>query len=74
MTYRVAPDVAPESAWFKSSYSENNGTGCVEIAPLPRTAQVGIRDSKNKVGPALVVPVTAWAEFIEQIREAGHVI
>ena len=68
MTYRVAPDVAPESAWFKSSYSENNGTGCVEIAPLPRTAQVGIRDSKDKNGPALVVPVGSWADFVAVVR------
>lgn len=74
MTCRIATDVAPESAWFKSSYSENNGTMCVEIAHLPHTAQVGIRDSKNKVGPAFVVPVTAWVAFIERIRETEYVI
>jgi hypothetical protein len=32
--YRTAPEVAPERAWFKSSYSENNGTACVEVAHL----------------------------------------
>ncbi|MFG2582879.1 DUF397 domain-containing protein [Streptomyces malaysiensis] len=46
----------------------------MEIAHLPHTAQVGIRDSKDKGGPALVVPVAAWAAFIEQIREAEYVI
>ncbi|GAA0916038.1 MULTISPECIES: DUF397 domain-containing protein [Streptomyces violaceusniger group] len=68
MTHRIASDVAPEGAWFKSSYSENNGTACVEIAHLPHTAQVGIRDSKDKDGPALVVPAGAWAEFVAAVR------
>ncbi|MGA6152288.1 DUF397 domain-containing protein [Stenotrophomonas sp. NPDC087984] len=68
MTHRIASDVAPEGAWFKSSYSENNGTACVEIAHLSHTAQVGIRDSKDKGGPALVVPAGAWAEFVAAVR------
>lgn len=70
MSHRLAPDVAPESDWFKSSYSENNGTGCVEIAHLTRTTQIGIRDSKDKAGPALVVPGVAWAAFIREIRRS----
>ncbi|EXU62896.1 toxin [Streptomyces sp. PRh5] len=68
MTHRIASDTAPEGAWFKSSYSEANGTACVEIAHLPHTAQVGIRDSKDKSGPALVVPAGAWAEFVAAVR------
>ncbi|MGO4754777.1 DUF397 domain-containing protein, partial [Streptomyces sp. 2MCAF27] len=53
---------------FKSSYSEANGTACVEIAHLPRTAQVAIRDSKEGVtGPALVVSAAAWAAFITDV-------
>lgn len=65
MTYCIATDVASEGAWFKSSYSEGNGTACVEIAHLSRTAQVAIRDSKEGVtGPALVVSAAAWAAFI----------
>lgn len=69
MTHGIATNVAPEAAWFKSSYSEANGTGCVEIAHLTRTAEVGIRDSKDKTGPALVVPVAAWAEFVTEVRK-----
>ncbi|CDR04924.1 DUF397 domain-containing protein [Streptomyces iranensis] len=69
MTHRIASDTAPEGAWFKSSYSEANGTACVEIAHLPHTAQVGIRDSKDKSGPALVVPAGAWAEFVAAVCE-----
>lgn len=58
----MAPDVAEESAWFKSSYSNDTGGSCVEIADL--TSQVGIRDSKNKKGPALVVPTDSWRKFV----------
>ncbi|MER7795048.1 DUF397 domain-containing protein [Streptomyces sp. NPDC097640] len=68
MTHHIASDVAPDGGWFKSSYSENNGTACVEIAHLPRTAQVAIRDSKEGVtGPALVVSAAAWAAFITDV-------
>ncbi|MGW7349982.1 DUF397 domain-containing protein [Streptomyces sp. NPDC054784] len=65
-THLTAPDVADEAAWFKSSYSTDNGGACVEIAPLP--IAVGIRDSKDKSGPALVVPATAWTAFTTHLR------
>ncbi|MEU9480740.1 DUF397 domain-containing protein [Streptomyces sp. NPDC048191] len=58
--------MAPESAWFKSSYSNDTGGNCIEIAD--RTTEVGIRDSKKKTGPALVVPATAWSSFISLVR------
>ncbi|MEV0254773.1 DUF397 domain-containing protein [Streptomyces sp. NPDC050732] len=54
--------MAPESAWIKSSYSNDTGGNCVEVAALTR--QVGIRDSKNKTGQALVVPAAAWSSFV----------
>lgn len=41
---------------------------CVQAADLTRTAQVGIRDSKHKAGPALVIPVGAWAEFVSEAQ------
>ncbi|MEU2091923.1 DUF397 domain-containing protein, partial [Nocardia beijingensis] len=37
--------------WFKSSYSASNGQ-CVEIAHL-NNGTVGMRDSKNPIGPTL---------------------
>ncbi|MEU5031359.1 DUF397 domain-containing protein [Streptomyces milbemycinicus] len=68
MTHHIASDVASGDAWFKSSYSEANGTACVEIAHLPRSAQVAIRDSKEGVtGPALIVSAAAWAAFITDV-------
>ncbi|MET7888765.1 DUF397 domain-containing protein [Streptomyces avermitilis] len=63
----MAPDVAEESAWFKSSYSNDTGGSCVEIAPL-KDRQVGIRDSKDKQGPALVVPTSSWAAFLTVVQ------
>lgn len=62
----MALDVAPEDDWFKSSYSNDTGGSCVEIADLDH--QVGIRDSKKRNGPALVVPAAAWASFVGLMR------
>ncbi|WP_320777708.1 DUF397 domain-containing protein [Streptomyces sp. CRN 30] len=65
-THRIpqpSTDVAPEAAWFKSSYSDGTGNNCVEAADLKST-QVGVRDSKNKQGPALVFRRSAWTSFI----------
>ncbi|GAB2881704.1 DUF397 domain-containing protein [Streptomyces mayteni] len=59
---------APESAWFKSSYSSENGTNCVEVADLSCAGRVGIRDSKNPEGPALLVPAGAFAAFVGMAR------
>lgn len=56
--------------WFKSSYSDDEGGNCVEIAPCPQT--IHIRDSKlGEAGPTFTVPVTAWAHFTAEIRDAG---
>lgn len=61
----MAPGVA-EDAWFKSSYSNDSGGACVEIADLD--SQVGIRDSKNKQRPGLFVPAGAWSSFVGLVR------
>ncbi|WP_338675863.1 DUF397 domain-containing protein [Streptomyces sp. SCSIO 30461] len=58
---------APESAWYKSSYSSDGTGNCVEAADLPAT--VAIRDSKDKQGPALVFPRRSWHSFVAGIRE-----
>ncbi|MET8875700.1 DUF397 domain-containing protein [Nocardia sp. NPDC004604] len=50
-----------EARWFKSSYSESNGQ-CVEVAFLGGDI-VGVRDSKNPTGPALVFTPGEWAAF-----------
>ncbi|MFI2584878.1 DUF397 domain-containing protein [Streptomyces rochei] len=51
----------PENLWFKSSYSGSQGD-CVEVAWLTNGA-VGVRDSKNPTGPALVFAPDEWDAF-----------
>ncbi|WP_411143114.1 DUF397 domain-containing protein [Streptomyces sp. x-80] len=65
-TLRPSTNLATEEGWFKSSYSSQDGGNCIEIAHL--TGQVGIRDSKDKAGPALVVPAAAWSSFMGLVR------
>ncbi|UIX34259.1 DUF397 domain-containing protein [Streptomyces sp. GQFP] len=60
--HAVSTELAPEGAWFKSSYSSGEGGACVEIAGL--TGQVGVRDSKIEAGPALLVSSRAFNAFI----------
>ncbi|MFE2419738.1 DUF397 domain-containing protein [Streptomyces hokutonensis] len=50
--------------WFKSSYSDDEGGNCVEVAlPTPQLT-VHIRDSKIPSGIQLRVTVPAWTAFI----------
>ncbi|NIL59133.1 DUF397 domain-containing protein [Salinispora arenicola] len=52
--------------WRKSSKSGNNGGDCVEVAGnLPGV--VGVRDSKDPAGPALVFGPAAWRAFVAQL-------
>ncbi|MEW1648621.1 DUF397 domain-containing protein [Streptomyces sp. NPDC091219] len=64
--HAVSTELAPEGAWFKSSYSTGEGGNCIEIADL--NTEIGIRDSKNSAGPALVVPAGAWSAFVSLAR------
>lgn len=52
-----------EVAWRKSSRSGGSGTGnCVEVA-VSHLA-VGVRDSKNTVGPILTFDTDRWHDFL----------
>ncbi|WP_432046272.1 DUF397 domain-containing protein [Streptomyces asiaticus] len=50
-------------AWFKSSYSGNEGGACVEVATTP--GAVHVRDSKEPVGVQLVFAAQSWAAFVD---------
>ncbi|MFF5361417.1 DUF397 domain-containing protein [Streptomyces scabiei] len=51
-----------ELAWFKSSYSTDQGDSCIEVAPTPTT--IHIRDSKDTTRPHLGLGPAAWAAFV----------
>ncbi|MFC9931698.1 DUF397 domain-containing protein [Streptomyces sp. NPDC127190] len=62
---KASTDIAPEEAWFKSSYSSDGTGNCVEAAYL--VSEIGVRDSKDKQGPALVFPRSSWTAFISSV-------
>ncbi|MTE14170.1 DUF397 domain-containing protein [Nocardia aurantiaca] len=51
-----------DAQWFKSTYSQPTAD-CVEIAHLS-TGAVGVRDSKDPGGPALVFAGDQWDSFL----------
>jgi hypothetical protein len=52
--------------WRKSRFS-NNGGNCVEVASnLPGV--VGVRDSKNPAGPALIFTPSEWSAFLHGVK------
>ncbi|MEV7005533.1 DUF397 domain-containing protein [Streptosporangium sp. NPDC051022] len=59
-----------DAVWVKSSLSGPNGGNCVEVARLVG-GRVGVRDSKNRSGPALVFASGEWAAFVESVKD-GH--
>ncbi|MFI6147988.1 DUF397 domain-containing protein [Streptomyces sp. NPDC051109] len=59
-------------AWFKSSYSDGDGSACVEVALDTCSYGDGtifhVRDSKlGEDGPAFAVPSSAWQAFLSQV-------
>lgn len=55
------------ATWRKSSRSGGNGGNCVEVADN-LTEVVGVRDSKDKQGPALVFGPNDWASFLGAVK------
>ncbi|MEV2220528.1 DUF397 domain-containing protein [Nocardia vinacea] len=54
-----------DAEWFKSSHSQPSGD-CVEIAFV--NGVIGVRDSKDQAGPALVFTPGEWDTFTAGIR------
>ncbi|MGC4750657.1 DUF397 domain-containing protein [Micromonospora sp. DT201] len=54
------------ATWRKSTRSGSSGGDCVEVADnLP--GFVGVRDSKDPDGPALVFGPVAWRAFVTEV-------
>lgn len=49
-------------AWFKSSYSGNEGGACLEVAVQP--GAVHVRDSKAPTRAQLAFAPSKWAAFV----------
>lgn len=57
------------AAWRKSSYSNQEGGDCVEVADgFPGV--VPVRDSKVADGPVLLLPAAAWSALVADIKAA----
>jgi uncharacterized protein DUF397 len=54
------------ATWRRSTYSNQNGGDCVEVA-YGVSGAVPIRDSKNP-GPALTVSPDTWRAFLGQVK------
>ena len=55
-----------QAEWIASSVS-TGGHNCVQIAALA-TGDIGVRDSKDPSGPALLLRPEAWSAFIADVR------
>lgn len=52
-----------DADWFSSSFTDGNGTQCVEVAVV--RGWVGVRDTKQHgAGPILAFTPTAWEAFL----------
>ncbi|MCW2876081.1 MAG: hypothetical protein JWQ95_181 [Sphaerisporangium sp.] len=63
-------DELRHTAWSKSPHSGSSGGDCVEIARLSG-GRVGVRDSKDPNGAALVFTAGSWDAFSRGMK-AGH--
>ncbi|WP_431936396.1 DUF397 domain-containing protein [Micromonospora sp. RP3T] len=54
------------ATWRKSRRSGSSGGNCVEVAD-DLGGVVGVRDSKDPTGPALVFPAASWRVFVAEV-------
>ncbi|MFJ8000965.1 DUF397 domain-containing protein [Streptomyces sp. NPDC096310] len=64
----ISFDRVPEESWRSSTYSQNNGGECVQVADgIPRT--IPVRDSKTPEAPHLTFPDAAFGTFVHAVRQ-----
>ncbi|MFD4634141.1 DUF397 domain-containing protein [Streptomyces sp. NPDC058284] len=57
--------------WSKSSYSDDEGDNCVEVATCTAPGApitLHVRDSKDPASPELTVSAPAWTTFIAAVQ------
>ena len=54
------------TGWRKSSYSNDNGGDCVEVASGDK---ILVRDTTNRDGGTLAFNAAAWERFLGTIRK-----
>ncbi|XVQ10787.1 DUF397 domain-containing protein [Spirillospora sp. CA-255316] len=52
--------------WRKSTYSDDHGGACIEVADL--ASVIGVRDSKDPDGPKLTFGAAAWGAFARRVK------
>lgn len=52
--------------WRKSSFSGGGGSNCVEVTDAGLA--IAVRDSKDALGPVLVVGQHAWRQFAANLK------
>lgn len=55
-------------SWRKSSYSNQDGGNCLEVAD-GFSRVVPVRDSKEPSGPVLIFEQAAWSSFVASVRD-----
>ncbi|MFG1654870.1 DUF397 domain-containing protein [Micromonospora sp. NPDC049275] len=55
-----------DATWRKSTRSGSSGGDCVEVADN-LSGIVGVRDSKDPDGPALVFGPASWRAFVAEV-------
>lgn len=63
---KTVPDASALPTWRKSTYSENNAGGCVEVSD-GYSGGVPVRDSKAPHGPAIVFEPAVWSAFVSAV-------
>lgn len=54
-------------AWRKASFSDQQGSDCLEVAELP-AGRLAVRDSKHPDGPILTFTTSVWSAFVRGVR------
>jgi hypothetical protein len=60
-------DELTRATWRTASYTQGNGS-CVEVADL-RGGRIAVRDTKDRIGPALILTADVWRAFLAYAQQ-----